>query len=192
MPKLRPVTVTERPPLCGEFLRTEDCTAASKERIWSPVPATAPTVTTAAGQAALAVPDAHVTIVVVVHLAVEQAPNESDIDAVISELAKFKPSTLTEAAPERGEFRNACDAIGASYVNTGLLVPATAETVMYSCVSRPTAGGGLHVNAVMEVHTAEVHMLLASDNEVVKSELPKFNPVTVRDMPMVVGMLETC
>jgi hypothetical protein len=131
LPKAKPVTVTDAPPLCGAFSSPYDDTGASKLYPSTWVPATAPTVNAEVDtlRCIKSTLDVHATDVDELHESVKQTPSDKLALAVCSPTPKPRPINVTAPPPLTGEFRRPYDATGASKLSTGCPVPATAPTV---------------------------------------------------------------
>jgi hypothetical protein len=132
LPKAKPVTVTDAPPLCGAFSSPYDDTGASKLYPSTWVPATAPTVNAEVDtlRCIKSTLDVHATDVDELHADVKHTPSERLELAVNSLLPKLSPVTVTDAPPLCGAFSSPYDDTGASNVNPRSCVPAIAPTVI--------------------------------------------------------------
>jgi hypothetical protein len=134
-PKSSPATVRDANPLCGEFSRTSDATAASKLNTGLPVPDTDATVKLAPWKKSANAFDRHASVVVDVHDDVKHAPRSPPPPrsrpavAVCSPTPKFSPDTVTDAYPLCGALRRASDIAAASKLNIGRPVPGRDATV---------------------------------------------------------------
>jgi hypothetical protein len=128
LPKLNPVTVTDKPPLHAKLDKLKDTAGASKLTRSTPVPAIAPTVMLSmSSDAANTV--VHRTLVLLDQLAVLHAPPESTDVCDKSVLPKLSPLTVTELPPLAAPFSAARDTAGPSNEKLLCPVPATAPTV---------------------------------------------------------------
>jgi hypothetical protein len=126
LPKFKPVTVMERP-LVVAMLSTcrADSTAESNVKYATFVPATPPTVSSIRDSIELKIVGAHNSPVVEVHDT--DMHESSKIALIVKSLEpKFRPDTVTEAAPLLGTFLSEAESTGASKVCIRALVPATA------------------------------------------------------------------
>lgn len=104
-------------------------------------------------------------------------------------MPKLRPLTVTIAPPVAGPLDPAAnEAAGESKLNVFRAVPTVAATVIDSVSCVVLYAGAMHATAVALVH-AEVEHSCPSRNEVVavSSELAKLRPVTVTDVPPVLG-----
>lgn len=117
-PKLRPVTVTDKPPVCPAFLGKEaEMTAASKVRESWWVPAMAATVVVMKASALMSTAVAHATEVAEDQAAVLHAYGSTETVAERSYAEKLRPVTVTDAPPVTGKLVIMCDRASASNEN---------------------------------------------------------------------------
>jgi hypothetical protein len=127
-PKLRPVTVTDEPPLRTAFDCVAETTGASKLYNCRLVPAIAPTVTAAKINGECISGVSSTTVVDDVHPRVPGSKSVTKAEAVNRLAPKFRPVTVTDAPPVLAEFRCAAEAMGASNVKESSCVPTAAAT----------------------------------------------------------------
>lgn len=195
-PNDKPLTVTDWPPVYGEFMRPAERTGLSNEiKEDDPVPAIAAKVscTTAVTEVESATVE-HCTEVEDVQADVMQWPIDAMLPvAVKSMLAKFNPETVTDHPPVSTTFCVVYDATGASKLTSELPVPDTAATVMATMRSSCARTGDRQRTAV-EVDQAAVGQA-AFDSCVVwvRSEDKKFSPSTVIEVMPDSGVFDiTC
>jgi len=129
LPNARPVTVTDAPPLCGEFRATYDSDAPSNVNTALAVPTIPATVVAMLASASYATPVRHVKLVPVVHEVVKQRPDDTSTLSVYATAPKLSPQTVTDEPPLSGVFPHPELVTGASKVSCMESVPATAPTV---------------------------------------------------------------
>jgi hypothetical protein len=194
LPNARPVTVTDAPPLCGEFKATYDNDGPSNVNAALPVPTIPATVAAMFGSAsAAATPERHVTLVPVVHEVVRHGPDDNNTVSVYAAAPKLSPQIIIEEPPLSGEFPKPTLVTGASKVSCMTSVPTTAPTVTAkkSCVRmRVMMVENEHATVVSDCHANDEQMTGSNCILLVRSELPKFRPDTVITLPEVAGILK--
>jgi hypothetical protein len=129
LPKLSPDTVTDAPPLCGEFSLASDSTGASKlsPEVW--VPTATPTVTLYSTSAVVTLVSRQASDVADDHAVVAQAASPTAAVAVNCSPPKLSPTAVTDDCPLDTALRASIEASGASNVTFPTHVPAIAPTV---------------------------------------------------------------
>jgi hypothetical protein len=112
--------------------------------------------------------------------------------AVKSSPPKLKPVTVSERPIELARLDELrYDATGASCVNLYTAVPATAPLVTVITGILSCAIDDRQLTDVCDVHRAVEHEASSTNDEVVKSTVPKLSPETVMDASPVIGVLCT-
>jgi hypothetical protein len=127
------------------------------------------------------------TLVGLDHADVAQVRPVTDAVCVASASTKLNPVTVIDACPDGGELRAASDTTGASKVNLLVDVPVVEATVIAIRCSVPWPFPTIQITLVPVNQLAVVHWLLLNEVEAVKSEVPKFKPVTVTLRPPLAG-----
>lgn len=129
LPKLRPVTVMELPPVCAIFSDAAEVTGASNVNACRLVPVIAPTVVYAIAVSEDSAAELHASEVPETHEVQLHAADSNTAVWVKSSLPKFKPVSVIDARPACGTFSKAALATGPSKENTDVAVPAMAPIV---------------------------------------------------------------
>jgi hypothetical protein len=188
LPKLRPLVLSETPPLTATFSIPEyDTTAASK--LYPPTcdPTTMPTLTAAVAPSYTVLAHRHVADVVEVHMLVLHAASATIADIVRSFEPKLSPLTVTDSPPLFAAFTTEYDTTAASNENTDCSVPIPAPTVTPTSLLAVCMLLDKHTTDVPDVHPPVWHARMPSRTLAVKSTLPRLSPLTVIDPPPLVA-----
>jgi hypothetical protein len=122
------------------------------------------------------------------HDTVKQIFWPKTLDAVKSRVPKDRPETVTDEVPESATFLTPAECAGESNVYTFIPVPATALSV--TCATLKSFASSSVKTEIEVAVSHEVLVTITAETPLVavRSDLPKFSPVTVTDAPPVCGM----
>jgi hypothetical protein len=133
VPKFKPVTVTEAPPVTGMFLPITVIEAESKVKIIGPVPTTEAIVTSILLD--VAAPDTHSSIVPELHATEVQRAIPITAVGEGSNVSKLEPRIVSVEPPLTAAFPTLCEPIGASNVSPCGIVPTRLDIVTDTALS---------------------------------------------------------
>jgi hypothetical protein len=159
---------------------SKDTTGASKENRSTPVPATAPIVTTDVAFGAYMGLVRQLTVVDDIQLDVAQFAMENAVLTEKSTAPKLRPVTVTDAEPLRTVLPLVLETRGSSNFIAVTAVPAIAETVTCTAFVVKAAWNGVVIHATeVELDQVAVEQLASnSRDDTVCSAIPKLRPTT--------------
>lgn len=185
VPKLRPVTVTEWPPVDGALPNPFDTTGPSKVKRSNDVPAAALSVSDDKATVPVLPDMKHLADVAELHCEVPQAAAVNEAVPVKSWLPKLKPVTVTASKPLPGKLTGVDEIDGRSKLKLAYVVPETAETVKKVFVtSKLPANAALrHCTLVLLLQDAVWQAAWERTTVAETSLLAKLSPETVTEAP---------